>query len=35
MLGQAGFDDVRCHGETGYQSTIVTMGMLFSARKPG
>jgi hypothetical protein len=35
MLGRAGFVQAVCHGETGYRSTNVTMGMLFSARKPG
>jgi len=35
MLFQAGFVDAVSHGETGYASSPTTMGMLFSAVKPG
>jgi len=34
MIEAAGFADVKCHGETGFTSSPVTMGMLFSAVKP-
>jgi len=33
MIEAAGFLDAACHGETGFKSSPVTMGMLFSAVK--
>jgi len=34
MIVKAGFADAACHGETGFKSSPVTVGMLFSAEKP-
>jgi len=35
MLEEAGFEAATPHGESGFKSSPVTMGMLFSAVKPG
>ncbi len=34
MLNEAGFVDVELVGETGFDSSPVTKGVLFRARKP-